>query len=252
MADKRYYAKIDVGYLDNPKIAPLVESQPRSVLLHLWCITYSRQHGTDGIVPMRIAMRHACAAQCDLDVLLQNGLLVQVDELHAEVHDYLEHQDSAASLKKASDLARRAAAARWSDPQDDAERNADRNADRNAKERRGEERKKTRPANRSAATEPDRFEEFWAAYPRRSDKGHARTAYTKALKKTDVETLILGAKKYAETTAGTEPKFIALPTTWLNGERWTDEPATPPTTATPGTSAWDRPGVTERRIRGEL
>jgi hypothetical protein len=249
MADRRYYAKIDVGYLDNPKIAPLVEAQPRSVLLHLWCITYSRQHGTDGIVPMRIAMRHACAAQCDLDVLLQCGLLVQVDELHVEVHDYLEHQDSAASLKKASDLARRAAEARWKDGQDDAERNADRTADRNAKERRGEERKKSRTATRSAANEPDRFEEFWAAYPRRSDKGHARTAYAKALKKTDPESLILGAKKYATSQAGTDPKYIALPTTWLNGERWTDEPTT---TADTAPSPWDRPTITDRRMRGEL
>lgn len=251
MADKRYYAKIDVGYLDNPKIAPLVEAQPRSVLLHLWCITYSRQHGTDGIVPMRIAMRHACAAQCDLDVLLQNGLLVQVDALHVAVHDYLEHQDSAASLKKASDLARRAAEARWSDAAGDAERIAEGNADRNAKERRGEERKTPRNARRSAASEPDRFEEFWAAYPRRSDKGHARTAYAKALRKTDVESLILGAKKYAAAVASTDPKFIALPTTWLNGERWTDETTTP-TASAPGTTLWDRPSVTERRMAGEL
>lgn len=246
MADRRYYAKIDVGYLDNPKIAPLVEAQPRSVLLHLWCITYSRQHGTDGVVPMRIAMRHACAEQCDLEVLLQNGLLVQVDELHVAVHDYLEHQDSAATLKKASDLARRAAAARWSDAEPDAERSAPRNADRNAKERRGEE----RTPRRSAPTAPERFDEFWAAYPRRSDKGHARTAYARALGKTDVESLILGAKKYAAHVEGKDPKFVALPTTWLNGERWTDEldAGASPAAASP----WDRPTITDRRLAGEL
>lgn len=247
MADKRYYAKIDVGYLDNPKIAPLVEAQPRAVLLHLWCITYSRQHGTDGVVPMRIAMRHACAEQCDLDLLLQNGLLVQVDGLHVAVHDYLEHQDSAASLKKASDLARRAAAARWNDAESDADRIAGRNADRNAKERRGEE----RTARRSAAAAPERFGEFWAAYPRRSDKGHARTAYAKALKKVGAETLIVGAKKYAESVAGTEPRFVALPATWLNGERWADEPATTRGAST-APSPWDRPTITDRRLAGEL
>lgn len=251
MADRRYYAKIDVGYLDNPKIASLMDEHPRAILGHLWCILYSRQHATDGVVPMHLAMRHALLDAMHVQELVHLDLLEQRDERTLVVHDYLEHQDSAESVKRASDKGRRAAAARWSDASGNATSSASSSASGNAKERRGEERKKSRTATRSAATEPDRFEDFWAAYPRRSDMGHARIAYAKALKKTDAETLILGAKKYATAQAGNDPKYIALPTTWLNGERWTDEPASAPTSDAPP-SPWDRPTVTDRRLAGEL
>jgi hypothetical protein len=251
MADRRYYAKIDVGYLDNPKIASLIDEHPRAILGHLWCILYSRQHGTDGVVPMHLAMRHALLDAMHVSELVHLGLLEQRDARTLVIHDYLEHQESAEKVKQRSDLRRHAANVRWSKDDPDAGSNARSNAGSNAEERRGEERKTTRAARRSAAPEPDRFEEFWASYPRRSDKGHARTAYTKALRKTDVETLILGAKKYAAHVEGKDPKFVALPTTWLNGERWTDEldaGATPAAAASP----WDRPTITDRRLAGEL
>src|SRR5699024_2144086 len=44
MADPRYYAKLDVGYFDNPKTAELLEEHPRVLILHLRAITYCRQH----------------------------------------------------------------------------------------------------------------------------------------------------------------------------------------------------------------
>jgi hypothetical protein len=246
MADRRYYAKIDVGYLDNPKIASLMDEHPRAILGHLWCILYSRQHATDGVVPMHLAMRHALLDAMHVQELVHLGLLEQRDERTLVVHDYLEHQDSAESVKNASDKARRAAAARWADAPSNASSNASGSASSNAKERRGEE----RTTRRSATTSPERFEEFWAAYPRRSDRGHARTAYAKALSKTDAETLILGAKKYAAHVDGKDPKYVALPTTWLNGERWSDELDAPTTGG--GTSPWDRPTVTDLRLAGDL
>ncbi len=36
-----------------------------------------------------------------------------------------------------------------------------------------------------------------------------------------------GAERYAAATAGKDPEFIAHPKTWLNAERWTDEPDQP-------------------------
>lgn len=113
MPDKRAYFKLDVGYLSNPKIASLLDNHPRAILLHLECIAYATQHLTDGLVPMRLAMRLACAEQCDLDLLLQCGLLLAVDESNIAVHDYLEHQRSASEVKAAADKGKRAAEARW-------------------------------------------------------------------------------------------------------------------------------------------
>jgi len=106
----------------------------------------------------------------------------------------------------------------------------------------GEER---RVKNTPAPATPAGFEEFWAVYPKRVDKGHARAAYVKALGKTDTETLILGAKRYAAAQAGGDPKFTALPTTWLNGERWEDDATVTPLPQS--RTAWDRPFVGEPR-----
>lgn len=136
MADKRAYFHLDVGYLQNPKIAPLVETNPRAILLHLQAIAYSAQHLTDGRVPMRLAMHLACAEQCDLQCTIENGLLYEVDERTIGVHDYLQHQRSSDQVKQASDKGKRAASARWQDATGNAPSNASGNASGNAKRER--------------------------------------------------------------------------------------------------------------------
>lgn len=67
------------------------------------------------------------------------------------------------------------------------------------------------------------FALWYSAYPRKIDKGHARTAFKAARKKTSLETLMAAAEQFALHSRGTEPKFLAYPATWLNGERWEDE-----------------------------
>ena len=71
----------------------------------------------------------------------------------------------------------------------------------------------------------DPFDEWWSTYPKKVGKGQARTAFKRALKKTDPDTL--NAKTVAlaiyHQEAGTEKRFIPNPATWLNGERWDDE-----------------------------
>lgn len=87
--------------------------------------------------------------------------------------------------------------------------------------------KTTRTGARTSAATDEEFDQFWAKYPRREGKGYARTAWAKALKKTDAATLIKEAGAYAARSIGSDPKFIPLPATWLNGERWADEQSTP-------------------------
>jgi len=72
-------------------------------------------------------------------------------------------------------------------------------------------------------TELDMFEQFWRVYPRRENKGRARTAFAKALKTTDATTIIEGAARYRD-DPNREQQFTAHASSWLNGERWTDEP----------------------------
>lgn len=68
-----------------------------------------------------------------------------------------------------------------------------------------------------------KFDSWWSVYPRRVGKGQARKAFATALGKTDLQTLIDGAKRYAASREGEDAKFTAHPATWLNGERWADD-----------------------------
>lgn len=66
------------------------------------------------------------------------------------------------------------------------------------------------------------FEEFWLLYPRRTSKGTARTAFAKALKKVDHDTLMGAVLRFASDPNLPEPQFIPHPSTWLNQERYLD------------------------------
>lgn len=69
------------------------------------------------------------------------------------------------------------------------------------------------------------FEQFWQAYPRKAAKGRARKAWSTAITKADLQTIINGATRYGREQADKDPEFIKHPATWLAGECWLDEPA---------------------------
>lgn len=217
MADKRAYFKLDVGYLTNPKVAAVASESTSAVLLHLQCIAYSAQHLTDGMVPMRLAMRLACAEQCDVDLLVEYGLLRRVNSHTIEVHDYLEHQRSAAEANKAADQAKRAAGARWAAAERDAAGNA--SSMPTAMPKREE-----RDNNTSSPSEIDSdFEAWYSNYPKKVGKQGAIKAYRKARKSVSAEDLVNGLAAQLPRMLTSERRFIANPATWLNDGRWEDE-----------------------------
>lgn len=70
----------------------------------------------------------------------------------------------------------------------------------------------------------DGFEAFWRVCPKKVDKAKAKRAYLKPLKAGVLpETLLKAMEAYGESVKGSEPRFVAHPSTWLNGERWNDE-----------------------------
>jgi hypothetical protein len=83
-------------------------------------------------------------------------------------------------------------------------------------------------------TTDDGFPEFYATYPRRVARAAAKKAYRGALKKgaTPAE-LLAGAMRAAAAYqidaqrrgAETAYEYVAYPASWLNKERWEDEPA---------------------------
>ena len=70
------------------------------------------------------------------------------------------------------------------------------------------------------------FDEFYSLYPRKEARGKAEPAYKKAIKEGAThEEIIRGLKSFNEKIRkdGTERRFIALPASWLNAERWKDQ-----------------------------
>jgi hypothetical protein len=78
---------------------------------------------------------------------------------------------------------------------------------------------------KTAPKTPDRFGEFWAAYPRKVARANAEKAWTKAVSYgTDPAELIAAAAFYALERKLQDPAFTKHPATWLNGRCWEDEP----------------------------
>jgi hypothetical protein len=78
--------------------------------------------------------------------------------------------------------------------------------------------KPTAPPCKQVASDADPdFAAFWAAYPRKDSKGHARRAWAKAVKIASVSEILAGLDRYR---FDENPRYRPLPATWLNGERW--------------------------------
>ena len=104
--------------------------------------------------------------------------------------------------------------------------------------RRGEEEKSKKSSCASTGVERDAqttskrdqleadFADWWATYPRKRGKGQALRAYRAARKKTTAEALHSAITRQAKTLTARGAEYCPYPATWLNGERWADQPDT--------------------------
>lgn len=97
------------------------------------------------------------------------------------------------------------------------------------------------PTDRSAIRNRERFDKFWAIAVRKTGKGAARKALDRALTKTS-EHHLAAAWRSANHAWATWPdrSTVPHPATWLNGERWDDDPPQPHTTTSKTLNALDR------------
>lgn len=252
MADKRAYAQFDVGYLDNPKLAELLDAgHLAAILMHAASVMYCSQHLTDGRITERTMQRKIGGAAEDCERLVDAGLWHRVDhdcefcpkiQDGTYVHDYLEHNRSSEGVKRASEKGRKAAIVRHHGQDDapssapgnapgmqlalveDATGNAHSNAQSMPRKR---ERKKEITTTSSPLSAPTEFDHFWRSYPRKVNKGNAKKAFEKAMKQTDLQTIMSGLETLRIQVAGKGQEYIPHASSWLNGERWTDEVAQP-------------------------
>jgi len=78
----------------------------------------------------------------------------------------------------------------------------------------------------TTSVQDSRFDRFWAAYPRKISKGHARKAWDKIKPDEQLLARMLAAIGRAKTSAQwrkDDGQYIPHPATWLNGERWEDD-----------------------------
>jgi hypothetical protein len=75
----------------------------------------------------------------------------------------------------------------------------------------------TAPHGPSESPEFVRFYEH--AYPRKVARGAARRAWASAIRKADPGVILAAAERFRP-----DPRYVPHPATWLNGERWRDDP----------------------------
>jgi hypothetical protein len=256
MADDRTYIRVHDGMPDHPKIDGLSDAAFRALVTH-WC--WCSRHLTDGVVPLATWLKRTPAKV--RNELVAAGLVELTPEA-ALMHDYLEHQRSAADV--AEIRAARVAAGqkanheRWhvqkgirepscplcyeappgipsgsdlgSDPESDRASEPD---PIRSPETETEEELQLLPSP-PAARKPQpgsdadpEFAAFWSVYPRKVGKRDAQKAWRSALRRgADPRTITAAAERYRNDprrkSAGDE--YTAHPTTWLNGDRYDDAP----------------------------
>lgn len=87
----------------------------------------------------------------------------------------------------------------------------------------GKDGKNSAGASPPPSSESFGFSEFYDAFPLHKARPAAAKAYARALKRTDAETLLNGARRYADQRRGQDKNFTKHPATWLNNDCWLDE-----------------------------
>ena len=273
--DPRVWARLTVDFADSPKIASLSDAAFRALVeMILW----SRRMNTDGVLPARLVETHWVTHWVTESVtqsvtqtetqsvtdpvaeLLSNDpdcpSLRRDERGNYVIHDFLEHQESAADVK--ARLARnRANGQRGGRPSktqsvtesvtesvtqsgtpvgtpNRKQRQRQRVTSNEVTHTGNEVAGPARPAGR--ATYPDDFETFWAAYPKRKDKKQALRAWKQAVKEVDAQTLIDAATTYAKDPTR-QPEYTKHPATWLNAGSWDNQ--TDDTDPNQPVSMWD-------------
>ena len=210
------WVKIDDSFPDHPKIKGLKDDEFR---LYMTALCYSSRYLTDGVIPLNIVRTfiESRSKSSRISALVEANLWEIVAD-NVVILSYSEYQFT----KERIETERKLAAERM-------------NKSRVLRRTNGVTSPEVHPPHthpipipipikdiNTFPLEMTSFEEFWNLYPRKQAKGAAHAAFQKALKKTDLETILAGVRRFAS-DPNREPEFTAHASTWLNQERWSDE-----------------------------
>lgn len=216
MADERTYIKVHDGMPDHPKIDGLSDAAFR-LLVTMWC--WSSRHLTDGRVPAATwSKRGSARARGEL---MTAGLVEQAPDGALLLHDYLEHQRSADEVAALREK-RRLAGSKGGKAKANALALAKQTDSKSVPESETD----TEVLQKSLSDDPDirsAFVEFWSIYPRRTGKRGAESEFTRAVKRSSVDAVLTGAKRYRDDPNRSD-EFTKHPSTWLHNDCWGDDP----------------------------
>jgi hypothetical protein len=217
------WIKLDDGYPEHPKIADASDAAFRADIEGA-CL--SARAKRDGELPASLASR--LWSRKTINELVARGRWHRGHGCGSEtcilgsgegyvVHDFLRYNPSSAKRDATSDARRDAARTRWGDanstgsPDTLALGAGDRSGDASR-------------VGVGKSKESADFVTFYEhAYPRREGRGAARKAWEKAVLKAEPSEIIEGAARFAA-DPNREPAYTPHPATWLNQERWSDDP----------------------------
>lgn len=215
------WTKLDSGWPRNPKVLTL-SAEARVADITAWC--FCSEQLTDGWLPPGYL---STVPPGLIDKLVEAGRFDRHEDGTVWVHDYLEYNPSKDVVHAVRDARSSAARSRWSKAKSKAKppTSAVQDAQQSVL---GDG---TVRGSRGLGGEPERgatFADFWAVYPkvRRQGNGAAQTAWKKALTRASAEEILAGAERFAAdpNLPLDEPKMIPMPATWLNQDRWLDDP----------------------------
>ncbi len=255
------FARLSLDYADHPKIQALSDTAFRA---HVEMILYARRYLTDGRIPNRVANRFGFDAVSELmsndD---ERPSLTQDERGDYWLHGFADMQETRAEVqsKRLVNAAngRRGGRPRTqpvtesvSDPVSDS--GSEIKAETETETETETEVKSTLSviavdaevcSSADAESEDDEvgaelipfdpqparpnldddFADWWSLYPRKVGKGQAIRAYRTARKKATAQALAAAIVTQGPLLMARGSQYCPHPATWLNGERWRDEPA---------------------------
>lgn len=247
------WVRVDDDLTEHPKV---LSAGPLALIVHVRALCYASRNLTDGHIPPQIIGSFCWdlenMAHVSMPVLATNlaEALCEANLWHRNgfgyvIHDYLKYNFSREEVLKRR-VIRSSVGLSGGIMSGKSRRSASKQTRSKNEPNSKQTRSKNEPPSPSPVVEllttvpstallpvpgcePSSFETFWQAYPRKVGKGAARQAWAKRHPPITVVLVALARQRESEQWQRDGGQFIPHPSTWLNQERWQDEPETPPT-----------------------
>lgn len=205
------WVRLDDHFDEHPKVAALSDSA-----LSLWVssLAYSNRNLTDGFVPHSVGMRLRYCEGNPVPAIRELEAAQMWEQANGgwRIHDYEHYQ----KLREQVLEDRAETRIRVAKHRSNAVTTTD-----------GNERVLgTGSTSTGSVSKQEDFDSFWRVYPRKAGKRAARAAFEKATERASAGAIIASAERFRD-DPNREPQFTPHPATWLNQDRWDDDPLPP-------------------------